>query len=102
MPNHCLPFLIPTLTRFTKSANQISPLTAAATTLETQTSHPQHHLTKTRSPRKMATIDTSLLPNPTGRAAALAAQHAGPQPLQLYGGWFCPFVQRAWIVLAEK
>ncbi|KAL2138228.1 hypothetical protein VTI28DRAFT_7255 [Corynascus sepedonium] len=50
----------------------------------------------------MASIDTSLIPNPTGAAATLAAQHAAPQPLQLYGGWFCPFVQRAWIVLVEK
>jgi glutathione S-transferase len=23
-------------------------------------------------------------------------------PLKLYGAWFCPFVQRAWIVLHEK
>lgn len=50
----------------------------------------------------MSKIDTSLLPNPTGRAASLASRHASPSPLQLYGGWFCPFVQRAWIVLAEK
>ncbi|KAK4236026.1 glutathione S-transferase [Achaetomium macrosporum] len=50
----------------------------------------------------MASIDTSLLPHPTGAAAELAARHAAPQPLKLYGGWFCPFVQRAWIVLEEK
>ncbi|KAK4039349.1 glutathione S-transferase [Parachaetomium inaequale] len=50
----------------------------------------------------MSTIDTTLLPHPTGAAATLAAAHATPHPLQLYGGWFCPFVQRAWIVLAEK
>ncbi|KAH6857147.1 glutathione S-transferase [Chaetomium sp. MPI-CAGE-AT-0009] len=50
----------------------------------------------------MPTIDTSLLPHPTGHAATLAAAHSTPHPLQLYGGWFCPFVQRAWIVLAEK
>ncbi|KAK3311001.1 glutathione S-transferase [Chaetomium strumarium] len=50
----------------------------------------------------MASIDTSLLPQPTGAAAELAARHAAPRPLKLYGGWFCPFVQRAWIVLVEK
>ncbi|KAK4156773.1 glutathione S-transferase [Chaetomidium leptoderma] len=50
----------------------------------------------------MSQIDTSLLPNPTAAAATLAAAHADPHPLKLYGGWFCPFVQRAWIVLAEK
>ncbi|AEO54592.1 hypothetical protein MYCTH_2297307 [Thermothelomyces thermophilus ATCC 42464] len=50
----------------------------------------------------MATIDTSLIPNATGAAASLAAQHAAPHRLRLYGGWFCPFVQRAWIVLVEK
>ncbi|KAL2161027.1 hypothetical protein VTH06DRAFT_8740 [Thermothelomyces fergusii] len=50
----------------------------------------------------MATIDISLIPHPTGAAASLAAQHSAPHPLRLYGGWFCPFVQRAWIVLVEK
>jgi glutathione S-transferase len=37
-----------------------------------------------------------------GAAARLASSHAADHPLKLYGGWFCPFVQRAWIVLAEK
>ncbi|KAI1329867.1 glutathione S-transferase [Xylariaceae sp. FL0255] len=51
----------------------------------------------------MAAVDTTELPaQPTGRAAALAASHATSHPLKLYGGWFCPFVQRAWIVLQEK
>ncbi|KAK3362602.1 glutathione S-transferase [Lasiosphaeria hispida] len=51
----------------------------------------------------MAAVDTSLLPSrPTGAAASLAAAHAAEHPLKLYGGWFCPFVQRAWIVLVEK
>ncbi|KAL2133869.1 hypothetical protein VTI74DRAFT_1541 [Chaetomium olivicolor] len=51
----------------------------------------------------MSQIDTSLFPQPTGAAASLAASHSSPnQPLTLYGGWFCPFVQRAWIVLVEK
>jgi glutathione S-transferase len=50
----------------------------------------------------MATIDTTLLPHPTARAAALAAAHSAPQPLKLWGSWFCPYAQRAWIVLTEK
>lgn len=50
----------------------------------------------------MAGVDTSLPPEPTGAAADLAARHAQPHPLKLYGGWFCPFVQRAWITLCEK
>ncbi|KAF4507794.1 hypothetical protein G6O67_004257 [Ophiocordyceps sinensis] len=50
----------------------------------------------------MASVDTRLPPEPTGAAADLAARHAHPHPLQLYGAWFCPFVQRAWITLCEK
>jgi glutathione S-transferase len=59
----------------------------------------------------MASIDTSLHPHPTGLAAQLAEVHSHPaishpavgdsQYLTLYGGWFCPFVQRVWIVLHE-
>ncbi|KAI1149497.1 glutathione S-transferase [Nemania diffusa] len=50
----------------------------------------------------MAAIDTSLPGSATGAAATFAAAHAAPHELKLYGGWFCPFVQRAWIVLHEK
>lgn len=50
----------------------------------------------------MANIDTSLPPETTGAAATLAARHADEHPLKLYGSWFCPFVQRAWITLCEK
>ncbi|KAI0135843.1 glutathione S-transferase [Daldinia grandis] len=49
-----------------------------------------------------ATVDTSLPGSATGAAAAFAADHAAEHPLKLYGGWFCPFVQRTWIVLHEK
>jgi glutathione S-transferase len=49
-----------------------------------------------------ASVDTSLPAKPTGAAAKLAAAHAAEHPLKLYGGWFCPFVQRSWIVLHEK
>ncbi|SPO05457.1 related to glutathione transferase omega 1 [Cephalotrichum gorgonifer] len=52
----------------------------------------------------MSTVDTSIQPSPTGAAAAYAAAHAHADPgaLTLYGGWFCPFVQRVWITLHEK
>ncbi|KAI1812783.1 glutathione S-transferase [Poronia punctata] len=50
----------------------------------------------------MASVDTSLPAKPTGAAADLAASHSAEHPLKLYGGWFCPFVQRSWIVLHEK
>ncbi|KAI2613444.1 glutathione S-transferase [Hypoxylon sp. NC1633] len=49
-----------------------------------------------------AKVDTSLPARTTGAAASLADAHAAEHPLKLYGGWFCPFVQRAWIVLREK
>lgn len=50
----------------------------------------------------MPTIDTSLPPETTGAAAGLAAKHSKEHALKLYGSWFCPFVQRSWIVLCEK
>ncbi|KAJ6443240.1 glutathione-S-transferase theta, GST [Purpureocillium lavendulum] len=50
----------------------------------------------------MSSVDTSLPPETTGAAAELAASHAADHPLKLYGGWFCPFVQRSWITLVEK
>ncbi|KAI1086737.1 putative glutathione-S-transferase theta, GST [Rostrohypoxylon terebratum] len=51
----------------------------------------------------MASVDTTELPaRTTGAAADLANSHTAEHPLKLYGGWFCPFVQRAWIVLQEK
>jgi len=51
----------------------------------------------------MASPDLSLShPSPSGAAFELAQAHSSPEPLKLYGGWFCPFVQRAWIVLVEK
>ncbi|KAI1078675.1 glutathione S-transferase [Whalleya microplaca] len=50
----------------------------------------------------MASVDTSLPARTTGAAVKFAAAHQDDQPLKLYGGWFCPFVQRSWIVLHEK
>ncbi|TFB04809.1 FAM50-like protein [Trichoderma ghanense] len=49
-----------------------------------------------------SSVDTSIHSAPSGAAAQLAARHADEQPLKLYAGWFCPFVQRAWITLEEK
>lgn len=50
----------------------------------------------------MANVDTSLPPETTGAAAQLAGRHSAEHALKLYGGWFCPFVQRSWITLYEK
>ncbi|CAN8101562.1 unnamed protein product [Discula destructiva] len=47
-------------------------------------------------------VDTALEPHTSGLAAKFAAAHSADHPLKLYGGWFCPFVQRAWITLHEK
>lgn len=46
--------------------------------------------------------DADLHPEATGPAAHIVQAHAAENPLKLYSGWFCPFVQRAWIVLEEK
>lgn len=50
----------------------------------------------------MGSVDTELYPKASGLAESLVAAHSDPQPLKLYSGWFCPFVQRAWLVLEEK
>ncbi|EXJ54328.1 glutathione S-transferase [Cladophialophora yegresii CBS 114405] len=50
----------------------------------------------------MGSVDTSLHKHTSGRAAKFASSHESPHPLILYGGWFCPFVQRSWITLHEK
>ncbi|EMD00209.1 hypothetical protein BAUCODRAFT_21851 [Baudoinia panamericana UAMH 10762] len=46
--------------------------------------------------------DSNLFPHATGPAKAIVDNHQAEQPLKLYSGWFCPFVQRAWTVLEEK
>ncbi|KAK0279620.1 hypothetical protein LTR35_000376 [Friedmanniomyces endolithicus] len=46
--------------------------------------------------------DSNLFPHATGPAASIVEAHQTPQPLKLFSGWFCPFVQRAWTVLEEK
>ncbi|KAJ5216384.1 uncharacterized protein N7498_002791 [Penicillium cinerascens] len=46
--------------------------------------------------------DANLHPEATGTAKALVEKHSAEQPLKLYAGWFCPFVQRVWLALEEK
>jgi len=46
--------------------------------------------------------DSKLHPHATGLAAGLVLKHQKPAPLKLYAGWFCPFVQRVWMVLEVK
>jgi len=46
--------------------------------------------------------DSNLFPHATGAAKDIVDAHQAEQPLKLYSGWFCPFVQRAWTVLEEK
>lgn len=50
----------------------------------------------------MAPPDADLHPVATGLAKKTVDAHLAEQPLKLYAGWFCPFVQRAWITLEEK
>ncbi|KAL5356347.1 thioredoxin-like protein [Aspergillus floccosus] len=46
--------------------------------------------------------DAAIHPEATGPAKALVESHRAEQPLKLYAGWFCPFVQRVWLALEEK
>ncbi|KIX99266.1 uncharacterized protein Z520_04842 [Fonsecaea multimorphosa CBS 102226] len=46
--------------------------------------------------------DADIHPEATGPAAKIVAAHQKDEPITLYSGWFCPFVQRAWITLEEK
>ncbi|KAK8087897.1 glutathione-S-transferase theta- GST [Apiospora hydei] len=46
--------------------------------------------------------DADLHPVATGLAKETVDQHAAEQPLKLFAGWFCPFVQRVWLALEEK
>lgn len=47
--------------------------------------------------------DADIHPAATGRAASIVKQHEKAEADHvLYSGWFCPFVQRVWIVLEEK
>ncbi|KAI0359623.1 glutathione S-transferase C-terminal-like protein [Trametes cingulata] len=46
--------------------------------------------------------DQYIHPHATGLAAKTVEKHQEPQDLVFYSGWFCPFVQRAWIALEER
>lgn len=59
-------------------------------------------MSKSKGQFEMSNVDTLIHSAPSGAAAQLAARHADEQPLKLYGGWFCPFVQRVWLTLEEK
>ncbi|KAI5917631.1 putative glutathione-S-transferase theta, GST [Camillea tinctor] len=50
----------------------------------------------------MSSPDTTLHPVATGLAKKTVDEHSADQPLKLFAGWFCPFVQRTWITLEEK
>ncbi len=69
---------------------------------KTRSTHPRHLQSFFHTTPKMGSVDTSLHPHTSGRAAVFAQAHSSPNPLILYGGWFCPFVQRSWITLHEK
>ncbi|PQE12879.1 Glutathione-S-transferase theta GST protein [Rutstroemia sp. NJR-2017a BBW] len=46
--------------------------------------------------------DADLHPHATGLAAKMVEEHSKEEPVKLYSGWFCPFVQRVLLVLLEK
>ncbi|KAI1265012.1 putative glutathione S-transferase [Xylariaceae sp. FL1019] len=50
----------------------------------------------------MSMPDADFHPVATGKAKPTVDAHAAEQPLKLFSGWFCPFVQRTWITLEEK
>ncbi|TKA80359.1 hypothetical protein B0A49_01488 [Cryomyces minteri] len=54
------------------------------------------------SQQKQSHPDSHLHPEATGLAKTTVEAHAKEQPLKFYAGWFCPFVQRAWLILEEK
>ncbi|KAK7473034.1 hypothetical protein VKT23_001138 [Stygiomarasmius scandens] len=52
--------------------------------------------------QKQTHPDSNIYPEATGLAKATVEAHQAPAPLKLYAGWFCPFVQRVWLILEEK
>lgn len=52
--------------------------------------------------KRSAHPDSDLYPQATGPAWKIVEVHQKEEPLKLYSGWFCPFVQRVWAVLEEK
>ena len=50
----------------------------------------------------MSTSVPRFHPIATGPSAQVVQNHQDPADIVLWGGWFCPFTQRCWIVLEEK
>ncbi|KAF3212589.1 hypothetical protein TWF679_005778 [Orbilia oligospora] len=50
----------------------------------------------------MPVPDVDIYPEATGQAAKYFAEHSTEEPLKLYAGWFCPYVQRVLLVLHLK
>ncbi|KAF7868376.1 hypothetical protein EAF04_004908 [Stromatinia cepivora] len=46
--------------------------------------------------------DADVFPHATGFAAQMVKEHSKEEPVKLYAGWFCPFVQRVLLILLEK
>lgn len=46
--------------------------------------------------------DAKIHPTATAEAKKTVDAHQEPQDFVFYSGWFCPFVQRAWLALEEK
>ncbi|KAF2096896.1 putative glutathione-S-transferase theta, GST [Rhizodiscina lignyota] len=51
---------------------------------------------------KQSIPDAEFYPHASAEAKKTVDAHQGDAPLKLYSGWFCPFVQRVWLVLEEK
>ncbi|KAK6356863.1 hypothetical protein TWF718_001203 [Orbilia javanica] len=58
--------------------------------------------TSVRPITTMPIPDAEIYPEATGPAATFVARHSAEEPLKIYAGWFCPFVQRALLVLHLK
>jgi glutathione S-transferase len=52
----------------------------------------------------MSHPDSNVHASATGAAAQTVSSHSAPISggVKLYSGWFCPFVQRVWLILEEK
>ena len=47
-------------------------------------------------------VDDSIYPHASSEAEKTVQAHSDKHELVFYAGWFCPFVQRTWLVLEEK
>jgi len=77
----------------------------AFTMSKQNSSHPDADLHPEATGLAKKTVDVSQrrTTSECGPALMVYTQaHRDEQPLKLYSGWFCPVVQRAWLVLEEK